>query len=995
MRLRTGFSFRTAFGHLKDVMAEVQEPWAPITDRASTFGFTQWTKLCKARGVKPVYGVELAVTPSPNDKKITRTYMTFIARDNLAGIHSLLERATSQFRYEPLLTYEDVNAIGEGVFVLLGNAPLVDRLTLKPHMLLDWSPSTPPALLAWSREKGVRRVASSDNYYPTPDDRAAYEVMMGRNATSQTYDMHILSPEELAHLTDTDAMAARGDLAAACSAELRTAVLLAPHRPASLRDLCLAGADRLHVDLADPVYAARLDRELDLIAAKQYEDYFYIIADLVNYARQHMFVGPARGSSCGSLVCYLLGITTVDPIPHQLLFERFIDITRTDLPDIDIDFSDQQRKLVFDYMEEKYGKDRVARLGTTALYKPKSAINEAGAALRVPKWRVEQFTAGIIERSGGDSRALQAVEDTFHDTDVGRKLIEEFPELAIAARMEGHPRHYSQHAAGVVVTAEPVRNFVAVDARTGATHCDKKDAEALNLLKIDALGLTQLSVFEDCLRLIGRPNEWLINYPLDDAAAFEVLNKQKWAGIFQWNGHALQSLTAQTVVKEFEDVVSITALARPGPLNSGGATQWIDRKNGAESVTYPHPLFEPSLKTSLGIVIYQEQVMQIGREVGGLDWDDVTALRKAMSKSLGKEFFDQYGDKFKRGAIERGVPAEILDKVWDDLCQYGSWAFNRSHSVAYGMVSYWCCVLKAHHPVEFAAATLSHEGDPEKQLRLLREIAKEGVPYVPVDPAVSTDKWQVSRGRLVGPLSNVKGIGPKLLNDILYARKNRLPMPKKAVKLLSSPATTIDELYPVKARLNELVPDLPEAGIVTPPTPLVDVKPHPQEEVQVVVIAKVQEINLRDANELGNVVKRGYKVNGPSEFLNLVIEDDTDRMLARVNRFDYARVGRPIVEKGAAGDVLYVFKGGVSKGFRLLNIKKAKFLGHMKDDRAATRTAPEGGVPDGRAVSGQLPAEDRGASTVIHDSSGDGQAGQVPADAGDNPVRKGRKRKVG
>lgn len=931
MKLRSGYSFRVAFGHLADV-AEAN-PWSfmPLTDRASTFGYVNWEKMAKKAGKKPVYGIELAVTPSINEKKPTVNHMTFLAKNSLGPTNRLLNIATAQFRYQPNLTVEDVNRIDTNeIAILLGRKPDLERIEVRPGMYLDVGPATPKPLIAWAREKGVPMVASSDNFYPTAEDFQAYEVMIGRGANSQTYAQHVLSqPEWMSLRHDPELWANTERLATEMKAGLVQAKLMVPEHPATLEELCRRGAVKLGCDLADPVYSERLERELQLIETKKFEDYFFIIADLIAYAKTVMFVGPARGSSCGSLVCYLLGITTIDPIPHGLLFERFIDITRADLPDIDIDFSDERRHFVFDYLNDKYGSDHVARLGTVAVYKPRSAINEAGAALRVPKWRVEQFTASIIDRSGGDSRALQGVEDTFADTEAGRALIAEFPELGVAMRMEGHPRHYSQHAAGVIVTEQPVEDHVAIDSRTGATMCDKKDAEALNLLKIDALGLIQLSVFEDCLEMIGKPHDWLVNLPLDDPAAFNVLNEQRWAGIFQWNGKALQSLTQQFHVTEFEDMVAVTALARPGPLSSGGASSWVERKNGRELIRYPHDSLAPYLEQTKGIVVYQEQVMQIGREIGQLTWDDVTALRKAMSKSLGKEYFDQFGDRFKAGAIKNGLPPEMLDQFWTDLCQMGAWAFNRSHSVAYGIVSYWCAYLKAHHPVQFAAATLTHEKVPEKQLKLLREMAKEGTEYVPVDPLRSSDKWEVHGDKLLGPLSNVKGLGPKTVNEILAARKNGLPFPKKAAKLLENPKTTIDDLYPVATRIKQLVPDLIEAGLITPKTDLVDIQPNGRED-EVLVIVKAQEINTRDHNETTALAKRGYKMQGQTQYLNLVLEDDTDRILARVDRRTYERVGQPIVEKGAPGKSIWALKGRTTKDFRLINIKRAKYIGSME-----------------------------------------------------------------
>lgn len=1198
MRLRTGYSFRTAMGHLEEVMATIETEYAPITDRASTFGFTRWEKLCRKNNKRPIYGIELAVTPEPTAKKVTRAYFTFIALNDIQPINELLQRATAQFRYEPLLTYDDLLSLPDGLAVIVGGSALPELMDAQAmarngnHVYYPAHPSTTSHVRRWAEESLVQPIACSDNFYVSPDDREPYEVLCGRGKKTQSYPLHILSRDEMKVICGDQAVKVADQLADECCSVLKRAELLEPEKKKSLLQMCEEGAEKLGCDLTDQVYRDRLDRELGLIEDKEFEDYFYIIADLIEYSKRQMFVGPARGSSCGSLVCYLLGITTIDPIPYDLIFERFIDVNRDDLPDIDIDFSDSGRQLAFDYLEQKYGVERVARLGVVALYKPKSAINETAAALSVPKWKVKAFTDSIIERSGGDSRALQAIEDTFNDTDTGRKLLEEFPEMIVCQRLEGHPRHYSQHAAGVVVTQEPVNHFAAIDNRTKALHCDKKDAEDLNLLKIDALGLTQLSVFEDCLKMIGKPHQWLLDYPTDDPAAFAILNDHRWSGIFQWNGQALQSLTQQVHMNEFEDMVAITALARPGPLVSGGATQWVDRKNGKEPVTYLHEEFEEHLNTSLGIVIYQEQIMSMGRDIGGLSWEDVSSLRKAMSKSMGKEFFDQYGDRFKAGAQRLGLEQSVLDKLWDDLCAYGAWSFNRclsktseikiancppktkgsatieslydryvanpspwirqkksmpivwsmdgdgrivkqrvkdivkngkkqvnrytfcdgssvectedhkflingkwqpvksasigssfkfaekpekdltsgegkghakgkswsiessdrsgknnvayknglsvekekfkkensekscedcgekknrmeahhndfsagrerpedlawlcagchkkrhykqgrtkrdgiphqivskklvsidevgveetydlvmpdhhnfllesglithnSHSVAYGYISYWCCALKAHYPLEFAAATLSHERLAEKQIKMLREMVAEGYEYVPVDAELSTDKWQAGDGKLIGPLTNVKGLGPKLLKDILRARATGEELPKRAQTLLKNPETPIDELEPVRKRLEEIYPDgLESAGITSQVTEIIDAQCDEKREKRFIIVAKAQEIRPRDGNELASIQKRGYKLKGNAQFLNLVIEDDSDQMLARVNRFKYEPIGRKIVDEGGAGDSIYVFDGTVSPDFRILNINRAKLIGKLKSD---------------------------------------------------------------
>ena len=507
--------------------------------------------------------------------------------------------------------------------------------------------------------------------------------------------------------------------------------------------------------------------------------------------------------------------------------------------------------------------------------------------------------------------------------------------MAIAARMEGHPRHHSQHAAGIVIAKHPISQCVPVDHRSGATMCDKKDAEELNLLKVDALGLTQLSVFEDALELAGLKKEILDKLPMDDEAAFKVLNDGKFAGIFQFNGMALQSITKQFTVTEFNDIVQITALGRPGPLASGGAHEWIRRKNGAHAVTYPHPVFEPFLNDTMGIVLYQEQVMEIGRQIGDLTWGDVTALRKAMSKSLGKEYFDQFGDPWKKGAIAKGVKPEDAEKVWDDLCAYGAWSFNKSHSVAYGMISYQCCWLKAHHPFAFAAATLSHEDDTMRQIQLLRELDAEGFKYVPVDAEQSTDKWTVGtrdgQEVLVGPLSAVHGIGPKTVQSILGARKRGDAMPEKAQKLMKAPVTPIDSLWPVRDAFQRLMPDPAERQIFSPPVPVDQVQIQ-QDDYDVLVFVTLSKINPRDENEVVIVARRGYEIkDGLTSSLNLQLTDDTDTIFGKIDRWKYPKIGREIVDRGRPGKALYAVKGRVRGGgsFRMIMIKNIRYIGDM------------------------------------------------------------------
>jgi DNA polymerase-3 subunit alpha len=644
-------------------------------------------------------------------------------------------------------------------------------------------------------------------------------------------------------------------------------------------------------------------------------------------------------SSCGSLVCYLLRITTIDPIPHDLLFERFIDVNRNDMPDIDIDFQDDRRHLVFDYVAEKYGAERVARLGTVNTYQPRSALHEVGGAFEIPKFRTDRVIEVLIERSSGDARALDTLLDTLDSTDAGRELMIDYPEARIATKMEGHPRHAGQHAAGIVITDKPVSHYVAVDNRTGATMCDKKDAEALGLLKIDALGLTQLNVLARTLELAGQPKDRLDNIPLDDQRAFDIINRKQYAGIFQFMGQALQSVARLIRLDNFHDFAAISALARPGPLVSGGAQNWVKRKNG-QAPDYPHPLLKPYLEKTLGVVTYQEQIMQIAREVGGMTWEDVTKLRQSMSKSLGKEYFDQFGDRFKAGAHAKGIPMETLEPLWDSLCAFGSWAFNLSHSVAYGMVSYQCCYAKAYWPYEFAAASLDVEGDPDRQIKMLRELAAEGMGYVPVDRELSTDRWQVGiidgERKLIGPLSNVYGIGPKMVKQIMEAKYGRVgaKMPPRAEKLLAKPETAIDSLTPIGDAFKRVMPDPRVRNIHTEPTPINSITLDDDGEDRL-FFCVFEKINLRDLNEEINVAKRGGKrAEGQTRYLNLFLKDDTGTIFGRINADAYIEKGQPIVERGAPGKNLYAVKGriGASPNFTMMWIDLVRFIGHIRKD---------------------------------------------------------------
>lgn len=930
LSLHTEHSYQYAVGRLNRILCHIPEDRVAITDRSGTWGHVKWADECKKVGKVPLFGVELAVVPDMElREKQQASWMTFIAHDNtgLRELYELVTLATEKFYYIPRIDYGQLRDVSSHILTLSGPSPDWDRV---PKKLKSFFVSLAQTSVANTPERakalGYKLAATVDNLYPRPEDRNLYEMVTGEGRQSSTLPRHILHEWEWKQEwpEHKGAIDTANKLAKECNATLPFATLIHPKVTKTLRQMCLEGAKRLGLDVkgAGP-YRDRMEMELKLIAEKKFEDYFFVVADMVVWAKKRMLVGPARGSSCGSLVCYLLSITDIDPLPHDLLFERFIDINRKDLPDVDIDFQMDRRELVFDYVKEKYGKENVARLGTVNVFKPKSAISLVSKQLDLPSWEVQDLKDAIVERSSGDARAAFCIADTFEQLEIGRTTLAKYPELGLSAELEAHASHTGMHAAGIVITADPVTNFCAINENTQTAMIDKHDAETLGLLKIDALGLRTLSIVQDTLDQIGMTYEEFRLIPKDDPRAFALLNEKKYVGIFQFEGYALQSLAANMRIEELEDVISLTALARPGPFESGAANEFIKRRAGQSKVTYLHPLCKDITKVSHGVVVYQEQVMQIARTVGALSWEDVSTLRKAMSKSFGKEYFNQFWDKFWEGAKTK-MSVEEARKIWDSINSMGSWAFNRSHAVAYGTVSYWCLWLKAHRPLEFAAAILRNAKDDDQSVKVLRELSLEGYKYRPYDRHLSAANWSVQNGVLVGGLMAIKGVGAKLAETILRKREAGTPFSPREEKLLSAGVTPWDQVFECAERWGHIIRSPLKYGIesriVTTDTITQD------SNGEFVFIAKLREKNLRDHNELKLVDRRkGKRMTGPTAYLNLVLEDDTGSIMANISRWDYARYGLPIIEEGKI-DEWYLWKGSNRAGFRRVNIQRWKKL---------------------------------------------------------------------
>lgn len=901
LRVRTEFSFKNVFGPVNVVAQSLKGcSHAAIVD-TDTWGHVKWAKACKAAGVTPLFGCELIV-PQPDGRKPT----CWVLGEDMGALY----RLSSAARVEGA----DVEALlreAKGV-VRFAGAALTDPSTFDFVDINPGSRLAQLAAVALSKKTGKPLVVTSDNYYALPEHRAAFLAIGGRERNTP---QHLIQTEKemaaaIPVLTKAQLKAAikQGEaIAKRCATALPKAPLIKVDGDLR-KDAELGRKSRLkrkHLPSWPKEYAARLERELVAVEQKQFQSYFLVVANLVRWAKTKMLVGPGRGSSAGSLLCYLLGITEVDPIQHNLLFERFIDFTRPDLPDIDIDFSDTKREMVFDYARATYGEANVARIGSVNTLKPRSLMHAAFSRLGIPDHERFDLANVLIDYSSGDERYGKGIEDTFKTTDIGRRFMAKYPEAAVITAFENHASHTGVHAAGVIICNDPVSNYCTVV--DGIAHIDKYDAEALNLLKIDALGLRTLGVIEDAGVVTG---EELYSLKLDDPNVLKVFNDRKFASVFQFEGMAQRSVAAMVHIDSFRTVDQVTALARPGPLGGGAAQKYIERKAGNSKITYHHPLLEKTLASTYGVVLYQEQVMRIVREIGQFSWEDTATIRRGISSSKGEQFFNQKEALFVQGAESIGVKPETARTIWKEICTFGAWGMNASHTCSYGVISYWCAWMKAYHPLEYAAACLRGAKDDDGRMAVLREMAEEGTSYVPFDEKLSQLDWSVQDGKLVGGFMNFHGVGPAKAAALIKLREEGKPLELDKFKL------KFVDLYPLKTAYADLYKEH-------------DAKISSQfpEEGKVVYIAKIVDKRPFDFNEEVRIQKRGgQRYSGNTLAIDFRTQDDFgETIICRVDRFNWKNFGQPANEALEVGDDIIV-RGRRVKGFSMLSVIRMKCL---------------------------------------------------------------------
>ncbi|MGE5790048.1 MAG: DNA polymerase III subunit alpha, partial [Syntrophaceae bacterium] len=657
-------------------------------------------------------------------------------------------------------------------------------------------------LIEISKELSIPLVATNDCHYLERADSEAHEVLLCIQ-TGKTMDdagrmrfttdaFYLKSPDEMKELFSYCPEAIENTVAIAekCNLKLDFNQVFLPHFEIGqgrsldehLREMAKEGLERLMPKILqgkDPAirqkYEKRLERELDIIKSMGFAGYFLIVSDFINYAKsRNIPVGPGRGSAAGSLAAYAIGITEIDPIRYGLFFERFLNPDRKSMPDIDTDFCMEGRDEVIRYVSEKYGTDRVAQIITFGKMQAKAVIRDVGRALNMPYGevdRIAKLVPNVLNITLDDAiKQEPRLQEEQKKNEKVRRL------LVLSRSLEGLNRHSSTHAAGVVISDKPLVERVPLCKSPNddiVTQFSMNDLSAAGLTKFDFLGLKTLTVIRDALKFIEEGRGVRIDIsdiPLDDRKTFQLLDKGETDGVFQLESRGMKEILVGLKPDCFEDIIALIALYRPGPLKSGMVQEFISRKQGKTKSTYEVPLLEPILKETYGVILYQEQVMQIASALASYTMGEADTFRKAMSKKNSSEM-EKEKPKFLAGALKNKIPEAKARKIFDQMETFAGYGFNKSHSAAYAMISYQTGYLKAHYPVEFMAALLTSEkGNRDKVIKHISVCKEMGINVLPPDINQSVLDFSVDGGNIRFGLAAVKNVGESAIESIIESR---------------------------------------------------------------------------------------------------------------------------------------------------------------------------------------------------------------------------------
>ncbi len=686
-------------------------------------------------------------------------------------------------------------------------------IEIQQHTNMPEQNETTPKLVTLARDLGIGLVATQDSHYISPDDAQAHDILLAvqtgntihdaKRFTMSQDDFSFASGEQIYEKFKslppdviTEAFENTNVIAARCNVIIELGKPQLPPFPLPdgyaeafdyLKVLAYQGArNRFGEDLA-PNIIERMEYELGVIRQTGFSSYFLIVQDFVNWAKSRgIFVGPGRGSAAGSLVTYALNITNIDPLKYNLIFERFLNPDRISMPDIDIDFSDSRRGEVLQYVAEKYGHDHVAQVITFGTMAARGSIRDAGRALGYTYDECDKIAKLIPGgptgmKEGFLQHCAQEIDEVkqVYTTDPRVKAL-----IDAASKLEGVARHASTHACAVVITPKPTTEYLPLQQGTNEgdviTQFEMHAVEDLGLLKMDFLGLSNLTIIEDTLAMVKKNHGIEIDIdriPPTDPKAFALLQKAQTTGVFQLESSGMKRYLKELRPTEFEDILSMVALYRPGPMDA--IPDFIDAKHGRKQVTYLHPSLEPILKSSYGVIVTQDQVLQVARTFAGFTYAQADILRKAVGKKI-KSLLDEQKGKFCQGAVAQGHSPALAQRVWEFIEPFASYGFNRAHAACYGMIAYQTAYLKANYPNEFMAAFMNSEtGDVERVAYLIDEARQMGIQVLPPDINESQEKFAVittaAEPSLRFGLTAVKNIGTAIVSAIMTERAERGP----------------------------------------------------------------------------------------------------------------------------------------------------------------------------------------------------------------------------
>ncbi len=801
-----------------------------ITDHGNLFGALEFYQKCRGADVNPIIGYEAYIAPGKRtDRSASRMkeasfHLTLLAQ-NKTGFQNLIKMASSAylegFYYKPRIDKDLLEAHSEGIICLSGCASselshyLLSDKQKEAEQLLRWYEKTfGDRLYLEIQDSGVQiqkdcmertieladrfgfpLVATNDAHYLNQEDAGSHEVLLCVNTRTTMQDekrmkldsceFHLRTPEEMYNAFPhcPDAVGRSQEIADRCDIDLD---LTARHYPVFqppegktdvqyLRELCEKGLKWRYGDNPEKVYWDRLEIELGVIEKMGYSSYFLIVWDFARFAREKGIPCTARGSACGALVAYLLGLGDVCPIQYDLLFERFLDPSRSEAPDIDIDFCRDRRQWVIDYVKEKYGEESVAQIGTFGTLKAKAALRDVGRALDVPLHRVNEIAKMVPEQLG--IKLKDAIESTAelkeqYDSD---PQIKEMLDFAMA--LEGLARNVGTHAAGVVIGDRPLDEYIPLQRITGKTDIITQwtDVETAGLLKMDFLGLRNLSILDKAVQNVQQNypdfNMRPIDFPLDDQKTFALLQRGETKGIFQLESGGMRDLLTKMKPDKFADIIATSALYRPGPLEGGMVMTYVEVKHGRQPVPTVHPLVDEVLAETYGVMVYQEQVMRILNRVGGIELSAAYRCIKAISKKK-LEIIAVNKEKFIEGAQEREMDKNKAEELWGLIEKFAGYGFNKSHSTAYGAIAYQTAYLKAHFPKEFMAALLSCGMESsERMAEHTDDCRRMKIDIVPPDLNMSDVEFKVVGDKVAFGLGAIKGVGEGAVAEIVAERE--------------------------------------------------------------------------------------------------------------------------------------------------------------------------------------------------------------------------------